>query len=158
MDSCFVRWSVSSIVLICFVVSSSSHAQVRGYFPKPGPDDTVEDVSVIQLIAQPEKFDGKRVRFIGFLRLEFEGDAIYLHREDFEQGISRNGLWINVPSEMTKPQRDAVNMRYVICVGIFRAGAHGHMGMFSGEITDVRRLEFWSDRPRSTKSMAGPPQ
>lgn len=31
--------------------------------------NTLQDVSLIQLIAQPEKFEGKRVRFIGFLRL-----------------------------------------------------------------------------------------
>jgi len=31
------------------------------------------DVTLIQLIANPEKFDGKLIRVIGFLRLEFEG-------------------------------------------------------------------------------------
>ena len=141
------------IVAVCVLLCSSSNAQIRGYFPKPGPDDTVQDVSLIQLIAQPEKFEGKRVRFIGFLRLEFEGNAIYLHREDFDHGISKNGLWINVPSDMTKNQHLEVNMRYVICVGVFRAGGRGHMGMNSGEISDVRRLQFWSDQPRSTESM-----
>jgi hypothetical protein len=132
--------------------------ELKGYFPNSGSDDTAQDVSVIQLIAQPEKFDGKRVRFIGFLRLEFEGNAIFLHREDFDLGISSNGLWVNVPSDMTKRQQDDVNMRYVICVGVFRAGMHGHMGMFSGAISDVRRLQLWpwSDHPRSATSTLPP--
>ena len=32
-------------------------------------------VSVIQLIATPDRFDGKRVQVIGFLKFEFEGNA-----------------------------------------------------------------------------------
>lgn len=129
-----------------------------GYFPKPGPDDSVQDVSLIQLIAQPEKFQGKQVRFIGFLRIEFEGNAIYLHREDFDHMIANNAVWVNIPRDMTKRQRDDVNMHYVICVGIFRADLHGHMGMFAGEITNVRRLEFWSDKPRRTAPFPPPPR
>jgi hypothetical protein len=35
-------------------------------------------VSLIQLIANPEKYDGKQVAVVGFLRLEFEGNALYL--------------------------------------------------------------------------------
>ena len=146
-------WLLIASVLLC----SNSSGQIRGYFPKPGPDDTVQDVSLLQLIAQPERFDGKPIRFIGFLRIEFEGNAIYLHREDFDHGISRNGVWIDIPTDMTKHQKDEVNLHYVICSGVFRAGDHGHMGMFSGAITNVRRLQLWSDEPRSTKALPAPP-
>jgi hypothetical protein len=45
-------------------------------------DPNAVDVSVVQLIANPQLFDGKKVRFVGFLRREFEGDAFYLHRVD----------------------------------------------------------------------------
>lgn len=87
-------FNVLIMLVASVILSSDSSGQVKGYFPKPGPDDTVQDVSLIQLIAQPEKFEGKRVRFIGFLRIEFEGNAIYLHREDFDHGITKNGLWL----------------------------------------------------------------
>ena len=132
---------------------------MKGYFPKKydDPPDTLQDVSIVQLIAQPEKFEGKRVRFIGFLRIEFEGNAIYLHREDFDHGIGKNGLWVAIPNDMTKQQQDEVNMHYVICVGVFTARWQGHMGMFSGEIRSVRRLQFWSDQPRSTGPLSPPP-
>jgi hypothetical protein len=124
-----------------------------GYSPESGPDPNVHDVSLIQLIVRPEKFDGERVRFIGFLTLLREGYAIYLHREDFVHGISRNAVWIDVPTDMTIQQQGEVNMRYVICVGVFRAGHRGHMEMFSGAITDVRRLELWFDLPLPTEAM-----
>lgn len=36
------------------------------------------DVSMIQLIARPDDFDGEYVRVVGFYRHEFEGNALYL--------------------------------------------------------------------------------
>lgn len=139
------RYVGPSLLLIALtVLCSTSNGQIRGYFPKAGVDNSVQDVSLLQLIADPEKFDGRPVRFIGFLSIEFEGDAVYLHREDFDHGISKNGLWIDIPSDMTNNQKHEVNMQYVICAGVFRAGNRGHLDMFSGAVTNVRRLEFWS--------------
>lgn len=51
--------------------------------------DEFQDVSVIQLISTPELFNGKDVRVIGFLHLEFEGDAVYVHRDDFDHAIEK---------------------------------------------------------------------
>jgi hypothetical protein len=31
--------------------------------------------------------------------LSFEGNAIYLHREDFDHGIGKNGLWVAIPED-----------------------------------------------------------
>jgi hypothetical protein len=139
-----MRWAGFNIlVLFLFVPSGVTAGQMPGYNSKPGYDVTVQDVSVLQLIANPQPYDGKRVRFIGFLRLEFEGDAIYLHREDYQHQISQNALWINLPHDMTKQEQQAVNMHYVICAGVFQASKHGHMGMFSGEIAEITRLQSW---------------
>jgi hypothetical protein len=116
---------------------------MKGYNPKKGADQGAVSVSLIQLIANPQTYDGKKVRLIGFLRLEFEGNAIYLHKEDFDHGISSNALWVDLPRDMTKDQRQDVNTQYAICEAVFRASGHGHMGMFGGELTSVSRLEAW---------------
>ncbi len=137
--------------LVASVCCSLATAQVRGYFPHPTFDREAQAVSLIQLVANAQQYDGKKVRFIGFLRIEFEGDAIYLHREDFENGIFGNAVWVNIPADMTKRQREDVNVRYVICEGVFRAGRHGHMGLFSGEIDGVTRLEYWSGPTEARK-------
>jgi hypothetical protein len=135
----FACW-VTTIALCLSPVS----AQTDGYYPKGGPDIQAEEVSIVQLIATPERYDGKIVRLIGYLHLEFEGDAIYLHREDFDRGIYENSVWINLPNDIKPGQRQAVNGHYVICTARFVAGRHGHMGMFAGELEDVTRLEVWS--------------
>lgn len=129
--------------LIPLLLLANSVAQMRGYNPAQSADQAAAQVSIVQLIANPQAYDGKKVRLIGFLRLEFEGNALYLHREDFEHGILENALWIDAPHDMRKEQRDAINTQYVICEGKFKASGHGHMGMFSGELTDITRLESW---------------
>ena len=76
-------------------------------------------VSLIELIANPQKWDGKVVLIVGYLNLQFEGDAIYLHAEDYESGITKNGVWVNAPFEM-KTSWQSVNHRYVIGKGPFQ--------------------------------------
>lgn len=153
------RFLLLALSVLFIFPSQTSISQKAGYYPKGGPDMGVEDVSLIQLIANPQAFDNKRVRITGYLRLEFEGNVVYLHREDYEYGLTKNGLWVDVPSDMTQQQRRAVNNQYVICTGTFRASMHGHMGLNSGEITEITRLESWLQRPRSQSpdSLVPPP-
>ena len=98
---------------------------------------------MVELIANPQKYDNQLVRLTGFLHLEFEGNVIYLHSEDFRHSLTKNGLWIDVPKDMTETQVKTVNDHYVICTGRFKAAMHGHMGLNSGEMTNISRLEIW---------------
>jgi hypothetical protein len=105
--------------------------------------DEPVDVSIIQLISTPERYEGKVVRLIAFLRVEFEGNALYMHREDYEQGITRNGIWIELPSQPVarSKQRD---QSYVIAVGTFDSTNKGHMGLWAGSLSQVSRLDKWT--------------
>lgn len=101
------------------------------------------DVSLINLIATPREFDGKLVRVRGFARLEFEGTAIYLHREDYLQGITKNGLWLDVEPD-AKNRAARANNRYVIVEGVFSMANRGHLGLWSGSINNVARMDVVS--------------
>lgn len=140
--------SACMLVSIC-LPGRVLRAQVQGYFSTGEFDTNALNVSLVQLIANPQTFDGKKVRLIGFLRLEFEGDAIYLHHEDYEYGITDNALWLDVPKGMTEQQRHDTNMAYVLCEGVIRASRHGHMGLFAGEISDVTPIQLWAGHARS---------
>lgn len=107
----------------------------------------VKSVSMVTLVANPDAYDRKRVRFIGYLHLEFEGEAIYLHREDFENCIAKNAICIHRPADMVLEQWHDLNDQYVLCEGTFRADWLGHMAMNSGMIDEVTRLEPWLKRP-----------
>lgn len=108
---------------------------------KPEP----KDVSIVQLIANPIEYHGKFVRVIGFCRLEFEGDALFLHREDFEQALTKNALWLDVgwpTPEILQKLSDG----YVLVEAVFDADSKGHMDLFSGSLKKVNRMDRWRSR------------
>jgi hypothetical protein len=151
------RFLLALLLAAFYIPAIQVSSQNAGYYPKGGADDGPQDVSLIQLIANPQLYHMKRVRVIGFLHLEFEGNAIYLHREDLEYGITQNAIWINLPKDITTNQMKAVNGGYVICTAQFVANRHGHMGLFSGEFEGVTRLQMWADRPRGNLVIPPPP-
>ncbi|MFL5386343.1 MAG: hypothetical protein ACJ8GN_27815 [Longimicrobiaceae bacterium] len=103
---------------------------------------TLHDVSIIQLIARPEQFDGRKVRVIGYLWLEFEGNAIYLSEGDQKHGLTKNGLWVDFARGTLETGRE-YSGHYVLVEGIFRAGRHGHMSLWSGTIEGITRATLW---------------
>lgn len=128
-----------TVIFLLSSAASSATAQMVGYNPKHSANQQSISVSLIQLIANPERYNGKPVRLIGFLRLEFEGNALYLHREDYERGLP-NGIWVDVPRDLSKNENQILNNQYVICEGIFRAG---DLNQFRGELTTINRIEIW---------------
>jgi hypothetical protein len=68
------------------------------------------------------------VQVIGFVSLEFEGNAIYLHQDDYKHRISKNGLCIDVTDDIRKKKAD-FDQKYVLLVGTFNAKETGHTGL-----------------------------
>lgn len=101
-------------------------------------DDDPRSVSMINLIANPSDFHGKRVQLVGYLHLEFEGDAIYLSRDAWQYGQDKNGLWVSFAKAIESPGR--FNDSYVYVEGRFNAERHGHKGLFSGSIDEIDRV------------------
>ena len=97
------------------------------------------DVSVIQLITSPEKYDGKIVHVTGFIKIEFEGTAIYLHEEDYKKHIYKNSIWLSMPNELYSLKNE-ISEKYGSVIGTFKAEPKGHFGMFSGTITNINGI------------------
>jgi len=133
-------------VLLIFIIYFSACSNVDdphiGSGENPA-DQNALDLSIINLIATPEKYHGKVVRVIGVGNLEFEGNAVYLSREDFKY-VSNNGLWIELGEKAT-PYNEAkkFNGKYVIIEGTFDKNDTGHFGMWSGSIKKITRYELW---------------
>jgi hypothetical protein len=105
----------------------------------------IHDVSMIQLIANPEQYEGLPVRLIAFLNLEFEGDALYLHREDYQKSILSNAIWISLTKQQVGSLKK-LSGGYVLVEGIFRAKDRGHLGMFAGSVEQITRIQTWDRR------------
>ena len=125
------------VLIVAFLASISTGGQAvhpTGEFPL--------SVSILQLIATPEKFDGKSIRVVGFLRVELEGDALYLHKEDYDHHIYKNSLWVDL-DPTTREDAVGLNMQYVYLIGTFDARNKGHRSMMSGSLHQIKGLMAW---------------
>jgi hypothetical protein len=75
---------VDSDMLLPIGGARSSHASSDS--PRP------INVSMVVLLAEPQKYDDKFIRTIGFVCLEYEGDALYLHEQDYRHQNYENAL------------------------------------------------------------------
>lgn len=95
------------------------------------------EVSLIQLLARPEDFDGRYVRVLGFLHMEFERDAIFVHREDCERWLEANSVSIGVSRKEIGREMHDLSERYVLLEGKF----YYRRGSARGTIWRVTRVE-----------------
>lgn len=96
------------------------------------------DASFIQLIARPEIYNGKRIQVVGFVNLEFEGNALYLSEELQRHGSEREAVWLDIS---TMPHPPTFRRGYAYVKGAFTAGPGGHFGMFAGTLSNIERLD-----------------
>ena len=109
-------------------------------------NDELINVSIINLIANPEKYHNKDVTVIGVGNLEFEGNKICLSNNDLEYHVINNCLWITLNQEVSENEVESLNGKYIIIEGTFDMEYTGHLGMYSGAIVDITRYELWEDR------------
>jgi hypothetical protein len=103
------------------------------------------NVSLIKLLATPEKFHAQNIQVVGYLSLDFEGNAIYLHKEDYDHNMDANGFCIQFSDQIKKNKKLAsYDGKYVIIIGTFDMYARGHMGGFSGCLKNICRVDFWN--------------
>jgi hypothetical protein len=103
---------------------------------------------MIQLIANPEKYDGKLVFVKGVGNLQYEGDAVYLNIDDYINGNTLNGLWITLDEDVISyEEAKKYNGKYVIIIGEFDKDNKGHFGSWSGSINHITRYDAIKEEP-----------
>jgi hypothetical protein len=100
----------------------------------------IYEASLIQILAHPDRFDGKRVRLSGYIHVEFESNGIYLHKDDADHGLHGNALWVASIKPGAVVSSECHNT-YVVLEGTFTARDHGHMGLWTGAIRDITRCD-----------------
>jgi hypothetical protein len=136
------RLLLSAFVGVSLLFYTSEASQVK--------ESAKVAVSLLSLIATPEAYEGKYVRVWGYAEVSEEYFILYLHNEDYRQGLTKNGLWV----EVTLPRnryREKYHKRYVLIDGIFRAKP-GNWGMCSGTLEKVKMMEW----KRSMDSILSP--
>ena len=101
------------------------------------------EVSMVQLLAHPRCYDGRRVMVEGVGSLEFEDTALYLTMGDYENIVTTNSVWLDFyyGDEDSFDVVNAESGEYVIVEGIFRRNNKGHYDMHSGAIERITRYD-----------------
>jgi hypothetical protein len=132
---------MKSLLLACalvFLLPSSSTV-----VPAFGDSKVAAPISMIRVLANPQEFDGKRIAVVGFLGLHKDGNILYLHREDEEMALYKNGLTVDFNSPLTADDIARMNMRYVYLGGVFDAQNQGTGLGSSGTITNAVNVVLW---------------
>ena len=120
--------ALSALLLlgICRPASAQGIPQKGAYvcelaFNFQPPKEGITYLSLVQLVANPEKYDGRLVCVAGYFDLEYEAATLYLHEEDAHNGLDENGIWLDVHG-IKGDQIRPMNNKYVWMLGRFRAG------------------------------------
>jgi hypothetical protein len=99
-------------------------------------------VSLVGLIANPEKSDKQFVTVIGFLAVQSEGTLLFLGSEDARHDILPNAIWIeaNPQTRVTLREFDG---KYVLIVGRFEAPRANASHVYAGRIIDIGKAALW---------------
>lgn len=145
MAACFLL-SLAALLL----GGDSEKAAVSGVTasqPSPAASGMPEAVSILDLLARPDAYDGKFIRIDGFLHVKFEDCAVFMTKEHADYLMGKYGLWVSFKTGEFIKQKD-YDCKYVLLEGVFNKSGHGHMQLFGGELREVSRvleLTHWYD-------------
>lgn len=148
-----LKWIIAAIgVLVLSLAISSAHMHLSSASSRRPHDAAAfernrqievqyEPVSLVRLLAAPERYDGRKVRVSGFVTLGFEDLGVHLDKNAYEAGARMNALWLDPPKWLTPRATRKLDRRYGEIAGTFDATEHGHMGLYAAALTDLRRIE-----------------
>lgn len=125
--------------LLCF---AGYQGVSQGQTHKSPSDTKPIGVGMVALLATPQRYEGKVIRTIGFMCVEFENDALYLHEEDYRHGLHKNSFALRL-SESQRKEFKGLSLKYVLIEGTVYASGPEQTDLWSGAIGNITRLEAW---------------
>jgi hypothetical protein len=132
---------------IIVALATAGLACAASYNFGPAARGDVEKTSLVAILADPARFDGKRVWVSGVVNFEFEGDGLFLTRDHHRLWLTEYGVWLSPNLEAlgaTPKQLSHLNGRFVLLEGEVAAACHGHLGAYEaciGDVTQIRTVD-----------------
>lgn len=129
---------------VTFVILNSQSQVVHGQVNLKAFPNEDFNVSIVQLLAHRDRYQGKKVQLAGYMSLQFESSAIYLSKEDADYGICGNGFWVAFDKSKV-PFDNAIgpnefDKTYVLIEGTFNKKSRGHGSAWQGTIEGIDRV------------------
>ncbi len=115
-----------------------------------GCAQATEDISIINLIATPDRYQGREVSVAGYAIFGLEVNALYLAKSDVDHGMTKNSICLSGAYEYFELKRKdnslsldeirQMNKSYVLVTGTFDSNNRGHAGMHSGCLTKITKI------------------
>jgi hypothetical protein len=125
--------AASVAAVVCGLTTLSAGVAAKGTQPAPP-----RRVSLIQLVASPEEFDGKLVQVAGYCFLGFEERGLYLNQEDWSYGVNKNAIWLDLKGH------SELSGQYVLMEGIF--SANDQTDDYSGSLKKITQFAVQKKR------------
>lgn len=127
------------VVFVCGCGKGTKQEETKGKLVRQPVAESVP--SIIQILATPDRFDGRRVRIEGFLVFDNNQPLLFLHEEDANYLVRSNGLLIylsrdafsDIPNVIEKYHNKHVALR-----GTFK---DKFVPPWHGKVVDVDRIE-----------------
>ncbi|HRS17779.1 MAG TPA: hypothetical protein P5234_16195 [Thermoanaerobaculaceae bacterium] len=128
--------------LLAIVLLIFSATGVEAIDPQSVPKHIPLPVSIISLIAHPQRYDGHVVYLKGWLQVDDVQGIIYLSSEALRLNGFGEGIWVDFrDSSLGLTKLSIANRRYVAIRALFDASRHGDMGLYQGTLTGITLLE-----------------
>jgi hypothetical protein len=95
---------------------------------------------VMQLIQDPDQYDGKQVKVVGFCSHKFESSALYVSQADFRNAVTKNAVWLSF-GRLDRSLE--MHGKQVSVEGTFDMTDHGHGELYSGAIKNVTKIDVF---------------
>jgi hypothetical protein len=100
----------------------------------------LHQVPLLELLAQPERWRGRRVAVEGYLHLEPEGSALYLSAEDYQRRNFRRALLTTSTLRDVLGPACRCNDQEVLLIGMYDPSDRGHTGAWGGAVKDIEHV------------------
>jgi hypothetical protein len=133
------RASLASVALLACLASDDFVAGSPSERPPPV-------VSMIELLAHKEGFEGKLVQVSGFLSVRFEDNALYFDENAYLHTFTENALWVDF-DDTDRPTFAKYNKHSGYVIGVFRSsGCNGHLCLYGGRIEGAKPGLMFQER------------
>jgi hypothetical protein len=95
-------------------------------------------IPVTKIIQDPDRYEGKPVKVVGYYVDDFESHGLYVSEADYRNAVTKNALWMAV--DRSGKYRH-VNRQWAVVEGIVDKANQGHLRLYFGAIGDITKVE-----------------
>lgn len=134
-------------IIMLLIGSAQSHAQTTKTKIEHPPNgrNSPYAKSLTELLSNPQYYNDEPVQITGFLNLGFEGDALYINKDDCKEHRFDKAVWVHL-NHKTFNSASIYNKHYVIIEAVFDGNDHGHMGVFAGALKRITSVKITNER------------